>query len=189
MSARIDPNASRYATEHVPGRTCVPCFSTFMISPDLFDIDKTTGVDKKTGIVPGEDQVAYEIAALVGSHPADSSWWKAYIFALSDSRAHISDLRSRHRGAGDSVRRKRLVAGLKMAKKWDDWMDSLNGRYSMAGNYLMAIIATTTIGMITTIVLGFMHVVGWGLGTLESILIVVSLASPSTTPSTSRTPT
>ena len=105
------------------------------------------------------------------------------------------------------------VAGLKMAKKWDDWMDSLNGRYSMAGmvylpgaeiwsvsaqlvpngvsnmltslalaclvltcatgNYLMAIIATTTIGMITTIVLGFMHVVGWGLGTLESILIVI----------------
>ncbi|KAH8061427.1 hypothetical protein JL722_4046 [Aureococcus anophagefferens] len=178
MSARIDPNASRYATEHVPGRTCVPCFSTFMISPDLFDIDKTTGVDKKTGIVVSEltldatsplvdgctcsgfwpiptrvclnetksvadatlfkcsrseDQVAYEIAALVGSHPADSSWWKAYIFALGDSRAHISDLR----------------------------------------NYLMAIIATTTIGMITTIVLGFMHVVGWGLGTLESILIVV----------------
>ncbi|KAH8095245.1 hypothetical protein JL720_2530 [Aureococcus anophagefferens] len=160
---------------HVPGRTCVPCFSTFMISPDLFDIDKTTGVDKKTGIVPGEDQVAYEIAALVGSHPADSSWWKAYIFALSDSRGAYLRLAFYDIAVQTTLRASEsdYVAGLKMAKKWDDWMDSLNGRYSMAGNYLMAIIATTTIGMITTIVLGFMHVVGWGLGTLESILIVV----------------
>ncbi|KAK7233357.1 hypothetical protein SO694_00108036 [Aureococcus anophagefferens] len=220
MSARIDPNASRYATEHVPGRTCVPCFSTFMISPDLFDIDKTTGVDKKTGIVVSEltldatsplvdgctcsgfwpiptrvclnetksvadatlfkcsrseDQVAYEIAALVGSHPADSSWWKAYIFALGDSRGAYLRLAFYDIAVQTTLRASEsdYVAGLKMAKKWDDWMDSLNGRYSMAGNYLMAIIATTTIGMITTIVLGFMHVVGWGLGTLESILIVV----------------
>jgi hypothetical protein len=34
-------------------------------------------------------------------------------------------------------------------------------------------IATATIGMIATFVLGFLQIVGWGLGPLESILIVI----------------
>lgn len=42
-----------------------------------------------------------------------------------------------------------------------------------SGNWITAFLATFTIGMIVTIVLGFIQIVGWGLGTLESVLIVI----------------
>ena len=42
-----------------------------------------------------------------------------------------------------------------------------------SGNYVTAFLATWTIGMIVTIVLGFIQMAGWGLGTLESVLIVI----------------
>ena len=41
------------------------------------------------------------------------------------------------------------------------------------GNWITSTLATATIGMIATIVLGFLTVSGWGLGVLESILIVI----------------
>mmetsp|Transcript_15004 Transcript_15004/g.48967 ORF Transcript_15004/g.48967 Transcript_15004/m.48967 type:complete len:1230 (-) Transcript_15004:81-3770(-) len=40
-------------------------------------------------------------------------------------------------------------------------------------NYFISTLATITIGMIATEVLGFIHILGWGLGPLESILIVI----------------
>ena len=41
------------------------------------------------------------------------------------------------------------------------------------GNWITSTLAVITIGMIATIVLGFLTVSGWGLGVLESILIVI----------------
>eukprot|EP00635_Sarcinochrysidales_sp_CCMP3193_P013385 CAMPEP_0118918014 /NCGR_PEP_ID=MMETSP1166-20130328/17657_1 /TAXON_ID=1104430 /ORGANISM="Chrysoreinhardia sp, Strain CCMP3193" /LENGTH=1280 /DNA_ID=CAMNT_0006858253 /DNA_START=19 /DNA_END=3861 /DNA_ORIENTATION=- len=41
------------------------------------------------------------------------------------------------------------------------------------GNWITASIATITIGMICTIVLGCIQVLGWGLGAIESILVVI----------------
>lgn len=106
--------------------------------------------------------------------------------------------------------------GLRMAKKWDDWMDDHNRNPNVnplrvmvyvenspdwivssmlvptgisnmmlslflawvvlliaTGNFITATLAIVTIGMICTIVLGFIHILGWGLGPLESILIVI----------------
>lgn len=49
------------------------------------------------------------------------------------------------------------------------------------GNFITSSIATITIGMIATIVLGFIQILGWGLGPLESILIVIVIGRLSST--------
>ncbi|KAJ8608808.1 hypothetical protein CTAYLR_009351 [Chrysophaeum taylorii] len=41
------------------------------------------------------------------------------------------------------------------------------------GNFITACLAVVTIGMVCTIVIGFINIVGWGLGPLESVLIVI----------------
>jgi len=42
-----------------------------------------------------------------------------------------------------------------------------------SGNYVTSFLATWTIGMVVTVVLGFIQMAGWGLGPLESVLIVI----------------
>ncbi|KAJ8605174.1 hypothetical protein CTAYLR_000376 [Chrysophaeum taylorii] len=167
----------------------------------------------------GDERVAGQIEQFLsaGATSVDESWWTGYIFALSDSdgnydRMALYDIQVQTTLSsyeGD------FELGLRMSKKWDDWMDDQNrdatkplkvmayvegseawvvtsqlvpsGVTNMllslflawcvlvcaTGNLITSTLATTTIGMICTIVLGFIHVVGWGLGPLESILIVI----------------
>ncbi|KAH8062050.1 hypothetical protein JL721_8770 [Aureococcus anophagefferens] len=142
------------------------------------------------------------------ARPVDRKWWEDYFYLLGRSdgtfeRPALYDVQVQttlRASEGD------YAVGLRMAKKWDDWMDDhnsdpkhplramvyvpganmwviskmlvLSGISNMllslflawlvltysTGNYVTSSIATATIGMIATFVLGFLQIVGWGLG-------------------------
>ena len=166
-----------------------------------------------------DDGFAFQIANYLqaGNTTFDENWWTDYIFALSDSygryvRVALYDIQVM---TVLSEEEKDFEAGLKMVKKWDDFMDDHNGDPNnplkvmvhvplaatwvtdsllvpsgisnmilslflawivlvlSTGNWMTASIATVTIGMICTIVLGCIQILGWGLGAIESILIVI----------------
>ncbi|KAH8070040.1 hypothetical protein JL721_5260 [Aureococcus anophagefferens] len=215
---------------------CEPCFPTFDLSPDpatLDDgsVDPATGrvsaleLDGTSPLVDGCNCVGFfplpsrvcELDAFA-ARPVDRKWWEDYFYLLGRSdgtfeRPALYDVQVQttlRASEGDYY-----AVGLRMAKKWDDWMDDHNSdpkhplramvyvpganmwviskmlvpsgisnmllslflawlvlTYS-TGNYVTSSIATATIGMIATFVLGFLQIVGWGLGPLESILIVI----------------
>ena len=148
----------------------------------------------------------------------DLAWWDSYIFFLGLDNGDFDRTAFYDIQVQTSLRgtESDFELGLRMMKKWDDWMDDYNGRtaenvnrvmvyvpnspgwvvssllkdsgienmlislflawvvltYS-TGNWITSTLAVITIGMIATIVLGFLTVSGWGLGVLESILIVI----------------
>ncbi|KAJ8603469.1 hypothetical protein CTAYLR_005101 [Chrysophaeum taylorii] len=243
--------------------TCKPCFNTFLIDPNPFDlddgfIDPDTGltVDSLTlnstsplndlcdcvGFFPvpnviclhetrsnadetlykcteSENELATQLGNFLnaGEENYDEKWWEDYIFALADSNGRYTRIAMYDIQVQTVLRASEtdISKGLRMAKKWDDWMDDHNSdpnnplsvmvyvpnaenwyRDSLLApsgvqnmllslflawlvlnmatfNYIISSLATITIGLITTIVLGTIHVLGWGLGPLESILIVI----------------
>ncbi|KAJ8602620.1 hypothetical protein CTAYLR_010198 [Chrysophaeum taylorii] len=196
------------------------CFGYFPI-PTTVCVHETRASTTETILKcqSGDENVAGQIGEYLGagSTSVDESWWTDFIFALTDSdgnydRMALYDIQVQTTLSSYETDFK---LGLRMSKKWDDWMDDQNrddtkplkvmayvensegfiitsllapsGVTNMilslflawlvlvfsTGNIITSSLATITIGMICTIVLGFIHIVGWGLGPLESILIVI----------------
>mmetsp|Transcript_13990 Transcript_13990/g.17448 ORF Transcript_13990/g.17448 Transcript_13990/m.17448 type:complete len:1123 (+) Transcript_13990:72-3440(+) len=261
VSIAADSDTGEYikVIEH----SCIPCWNTFKIEPNPFDLDRGY-IDPELGTVidaliinatsnlnndcncygffpiasdvclyetrasstetllkcsESNDNVAEQIGNFLSSGftSVDEQWWTDYIFAIGDSygrftRIAMYDIQVMTvLSASESDFKK----GLRMAKKFDDWMDDHNSDsqnplrvlvyvpgaeewkvssilvpsgiqnllLSLAlafvvlllasGNYITATIATITIGMICTCVLGFIQILGWGLGAIESVLIVI----------------
>mmetsp|Transcript_8463 Transcript_8463/g.34825 ORF Transcript_8463/g.34825 Transcript_8463/m.34825 type:complete len:1206 (+) Transcript_8463:235-3852(+) len=147
----------------------------------------------------------------------DQKWWEDYIFGIADNDGRYTRMAMYDIQVQTTLRSTETdnVLGLRMAAKWDDWMDDYNsksenelkvmvyvpsseGWYVSAQlvpagisnmvlslflawlvlniatfNWIISSLATATIGIICTIILGWIQVLGWGLGPLESILIVI----------------
>ncbi|KAH8071811.1 hypothetical protein JL720_11310 [Aureococcus anophagefferens] len=199
---------------------CEPCFPTFDLSPDQ---RRSTAASTRHG---------RELDAFA-ARPVDRKWWEDYFYLLGRSdgtfeRPALYDVQVQttlRASEGD------YAVGLRMAKKWDDWMDDHNsdpkhplramvyvpganmwviskmlvpsGISNMllslflawlvlthsTGNYVASSIATATIGMIATFVLGFLQIVGWGLGPWSRSSSSSSSGFRWTTRCTSRIPT
>mmetsp|Transcript_3735 Transcript_3735/g.11576 ORF Transcript_3735/g.11576 Transcript_3735/m.11576 type:complete len:1175 (-) Transcript_3735:180-3704(-) len=198
------------------GCTCVGFFPL----PEQICLYETIEVSEGTRYkcTIADYNVAFELEKFfVPETGPDIAWWDDYIFFRGDNEGIFDftalyqiQVQTHLRGSEGDFRR-----GLNMANKWDNFMDSQNGKkynplrvmvyvpgsegwvvgsllkgsaisgllISLAlswlvltystGNYITSTMAICTIGMIATIVLGFLNVVGWGLGLLESILIVI----------------
>ena len=217
----VDPATGRVSALELDGTSPLVdgcnCVGFFPL-PSRVCVDETAGSSDDTRFkCTYPDHVVVQELDAFAAGPVDATWWEDYFYLLGRSdgtfeRPALYDVQVQttlRASEGD------YAVGLRMAKKWDDWMEDHNSdpkhplramvyvpganmwviskmlvpsgisnmllslflawlvlTYS-TGNYVTSSIATATIGMIATFVLGFLQIVGWGLGPLESILIVI----------------